>query len=235
MVMSKMLHLYLTVIMAIVKKDFRIELKNKEMIPLMFIFSLVVSLIFSFLDISFENIGGRNKDFYSGVFWISILFASILGFSRSTMIEKEAGGLMQYSTVPVDSSAVFFGKLIPNFIFLFLIQIFVYLFLLVFFRVQVFDRYFLLLLISSISLIGIASVGTFFSTLSAKTNLREIFLPILMFPILTPLIIASIKATSVLLNGREWGEAMDWLKLIVVYDLVSVTLASLLFEKLIEE
>ena len=87
----------------------------------------------------------------------------------------------------------------------------------------------------SISIIGIAAVGTFFSTLSAKTNLREIFLPILMFPILIPLIIASIKSTSLLFNNKGWEEVIDWVKLIMVYDLVSITLASILFEKLLDE
>jgi len=223
------------VILAVVRKDLRMELRNKEMIPLMLIFALVVSLIFGFLDLSFGNMGERNMDLYSGVFWISILFASILGFSRSAMIEKEAGGLVQFLSIPVDSSAVFFGKLIPNFLFLFSIQLTVYFFIIVFFRAPVSERYILLLLTSSISIIGIAAVGTFFSTLSAKTTLREIFLPILMFPILIPLIIASIKSTSLLFNNKGWEEVIDWVKLIMVYDLVSITLASILFEKLLDE
>ena len=117
--MSKNFKLYISVILAVARKDLRMELRNKEMIPLMLIFALVVSLIFGFLDLSFGNIGERNMDLYSGVFWISILFASILGFSRSAMIEKEAGGLVQFLSIPVDSSAVFFGKLIPNVLFLF--------------------------------------------------------------------------------------------------------------------
>ena len=233
--MSKTFKLYISVILAVVRKDLRMELRNKEMIPLMLIFALVVSLIFGFLDLSFENMGERNMDLYSGVFWISILFASILGFSRSAMIEKEAGGLVQFLSIPVDSSAVFFGKLIPNFLFLFSIQLTVYFFIIVFFRAPVSERYILLLLTSSISIIGIAAVGTFFSTLSAKTNLREIFLPILMFPILIPLIIASIKSTSLLFNNKGWEEVIDWVKLIMVYDLVSITLASILFEKLLDE
>ena len=233
--MSKTFKLYISVILAVVRKDLRMELRNKEMIPLMLIFALVVSLIFGFLDLSFGNIGERNMDLYSGVFWISILFASILGFSRSAMIEKEAGGLVQFLSIPVDSSAVFFGKLIPNFLFLFSIQLTVYFFIIVFFRAPVSERYILLLLTSSISIIGIAGVGTFFSTLSAKTNLREIFLPILMFPILIPLIIASIKSTSLLFNNKGWEEVIDWVKLIMVYDLVSITLASILFEKLLDE
>ena len=123
------------------------------------------------------HIGKSIKHNY--LFWISILFASILGFSRSAMIEKEAGGLVQFLSIPVDSSAVFFGKLIPNVLFLFSIQLSVYFFIIVFFRAPVSERYILLILTSSISIIGIAAVGTFFSTLSAKTNLREIFLPIL--------------------------------------------------------
>ncbi len=233
--MSKTFKLYISVILAVVRKDLRMELRNKEMIPLMLIFALVVSLIFGFLDLSFGNMGERNMDLYSGVFWISILFASILGFSRSAMIEKEAGGLVQFLSIPVDSSAVFFGKLIPNFLFLFSIQLTVYFFIIVFFRAPVSERYILLLLTSSISIIGIAAVGTFFSTLSAKTNLREIFLPILMFPILIPLIIASIKSTSLLFNNKGWEEVLDWVKLIMVYDLVSITLASILFEKLLDE
>ena len=233
--MSKTFKLYISVILAVVRKDLRMELRNKEMIPLMLIFALVVSLIFGFLDLSFGNMGERNMDLYSGVFWISILFASILGFSRSAMIEKEAGGLVQFLSIPVDSSAVFFGKLIPNFLFLFSIQLTVYFFIIVFFRAPVSERYILLLLTSSISIIGIAAVGTFFSTLSAKTNLREIFLPILMFPILIPLIIASIKSTSLLFNNKGWEEVIDWVKLIMVYDLVSITLASILFEKLLDE
>ena len=233
--MSKTFKLYISVILAVVRKDLRMELRNKEMIPLMLIFALVVSLIFGFLDLSFGNIGERNMDLYSGVFWISILFASILGFSRSAMIEKEAGGLVQFLSIPVDSSAVFFGKLIPNVLFLFSIQLSVYFFIIVFFRAPVSERYILLLLTSSISIIGIAGVGTFFSTLSAKTNLREIFLPILMFPILIPLIIASIKSTSLLFNNKGWEEVIDWVKLIMVYDLVSITLASILFEKLLDE
>ena len=233
--MSKNFKLYISVILAVARKDLRMELRNKEMIPLMLIFALVVSLIFGFLDLSFGNIGERNMDLYSGVFWISILFASILGFSRSAMIEKEAGGLVQFLSIPVDSSAVFFGKLIPNFLFLFSIQLTVYFFIIVFFRAPVSERYILLILTSSISIIGIAAVGTFFSTLSAKTNLREIFLPILMFPILIPLIIASIKSTSLLFNNKGWEEVIDWVKLIMVYDLVSITLASILFEKLLDE
>tara|TARA_B100000686_G_scaffold133474_1_gene140450 strand:- start:22309 stop:23022 length:714 start_codon:yes stop_codon:yes gene_type:complete len=233
--MSKKLRLYISIILAVVKKDLRMELRNKEMIPLMVVFALVICLIFGFLDISFQSVREGNMDFYSGVFWISILFASILGFSRSAMIEKEAGGLTQYLTIPVDSSAVFLGKLIPNVLFLFFIQVSVYFFLIVFFRAPVAERYFLLILTSSLSLFGIAAVGTFFSTLSAKTNLKEIFLPILMFPILVPLIIASIKSTSILLNNKEWEQVLDWVKLIVVYDLVSITLASILFEKLLEE
>lgn len=233
--MSKTFKLYISVILAVVRKDLRMELRNKEMIPLMLIFALVVSLIFGFLDLSFGNMGERNMDLYSGVFWISILFASILGFSRSAMIEKEAGGLVQFLSIPVDSSAVFFGKLIPNFLFLFSIQLTVYFFIIVFFRAPVSERYILLLFTSSISIIGIAGVGTFFSTLSAKTNLREIFLPILMFPILIPLIIASIKSTSLLFNNKGWEEVLDWVKLIMVYDLVSITLASILFEKLLDE
>jgi len=233
--MSKNFKLYISVILAVARKDLRMELRNKEMIPLMLIFALVVSLIFGFLDLSFGNIGERNMDLYSGVFWISILFASILGFSRSAMIEKEAGGLVQFLSIPVDSSAVFFGKLIPNVLFLFSIQLSVYFFIIVFFRAPVSERYILLILTSSISIIGIAAVGTFFSTLSAKTNLREIFLPILMFPILIPLIIASIKSTSLLFNNKGWEEVIDWVKLIMVYDLVSITLASILFEKLLDE
>ena len=233
--MSKTFKLYISVILAVVRKDLRMELRNKEMIPLMLIFASVVSLIFGFLDLSFGNMGERNMDLYSGVFWISILFASILGFSRSAMIEKEAGGLVQFLSIPVDSSAVFFGKLIPNFLFLFSIQLTVYFFIIVFFRAPVSERYILLLFTSSISIIGIAGVGTFFSTLSAKTNLREIFLPILMFPILIPLIIASIKSTSLLFNNKGWEEVLDWVKLIMVYDLVSITLASILFEKLLDE
>ena len=208
--MSKNFKLYISVILAVARKDLRMELRNKEMIPLMLIFALVVSLIFGFLDLSFGNIGERNMDLYSGVFWISILFASILGFSRSAMIEKEAGGLVQFLSIPVDSSAVFFGKLIPNVLFLFSIQLSVYFFIIVFFRAPVSERYILLILTSSISIIGIAAVGTFFSTLSAKTNLREIFLPILMFPILIPLIIASIKSTSLLFNNKGWEEVIDW-------------------------
>ena len=233
--MLKNFKLYISVILAVARKDLRMELRNKEMIPLMLIFALVVSLIFGFLDLSFGNIGERNMDLYSGVFWISILFASILGFSRSAMIEKEAGGLVQFLSIPVDSSAVFFGKLIPNVLFLFSIQLSVYFFIIVFFRAPVSERYILLILTSSISIIGIAAVGTFFSTLSAKTNLREIFLPILMFPILIPLIIASIKSTSLLFNNKGWEEVIDWVKLIMVYDLVSITLASILFEKLLDE
>ena len=144
--MSKTFKLYISVILAVARKDLRMELRNKEMIPLMLIFALVVSLIFGFLDLSFGNIGERNMDLYSGVFWISILFASILGFSRSAMIEKEAGGLVQFLSIPVDSSAVFFGKLIPNFLFLFSIQLTVYFFIIVFFRAPVSERYILLLL-----------------------------------------------------------------------------------------
>jgi len=219
----------LRAIWAIVKKDVVSELRSKEILSTMLIFVLLALFVFNFaFDLRIDNV----RQVAPGVLWVAFVFADILGLNRSFTLETDKGCLEGLLMTPVDPSVIYFGKMIGNVIFMLVVEVitlpvFSVLFNLTLLRLDV-------VLIVLLGTIGFSGVGTLFSAMTANTRAREVLLPILLFPVALPAIIAAVKATSGVLDGVPLSEVGTWIKLLVGFDIIFIAVAYMTFEYVVE-
>lgn len=216
--------------LAIVHKDIIAELRTKEMFSSMFVFALLVIVIFNF---AFELRVANVKQVAPGVLWVTFTFAGMLGLNRSFIIEKDKGCLEGLLLAPVDRSAIYFGKMLGNLIFMSVVEAIVLPIFWVLFNPPLFSP--ALIPVIVLGTLGFAGVGTLFSAIAVHTRAREVMLPILLFPIVVPLMIAVVKITGGLLDGRLLSEMRNWLNLLVGFDIIFLTVSYMTFDYVVEE
>ncbi len=221
---------FLRKILAIVHKDIIAELRTKEMLSSMFVFALLVIVIFNF---AFELRVANVKQIAPGVLWVAFTFAGMLGLNRSFILEKDKGCLEGLLLAPVDRSAIYFGKMLGNLIFMSLVEAIVLPIFWALFNPPLFSP--ALILVIVLGTVGFAGVGTLFSAIAVHTRAREVMLPILLFPIVVPLMIAAVKITGGLLDGRLLWEMRNWLNLLVGFDVIFLTVSYMTFDYVVEE
>ena len=221
---------YLRKVLAIVQKDVAVELRTKEILSSMFIFALQVIVIFSFaLEMRIENV----RQVTPGVLWVTFIFTGTLGLNRSFAREKDRGCLEGLLLCPVDRSAIYFGKLLGNVIFMLIMEAIILPIFLVLFNVSLFQP--ALILIIVLGTIGYAGVGTLLAAMAAHTRAREVMLPILLFPIMVPAMIAAVKATGGIVDGQELSEIAHWVRLLVAFDVIFLAISFMTFDFVVEE
>jgi heme exporter protein B len=221
---------FLKAVWAVVQKDLSAELRSRELLSAMLVFSLLVILIFNFaLELDIKT----RRSVTSGVLWATFAFAGTLGLNRSMAIEKDRGCLDGLLLAPVDRSAIYFGKVISNFAFMLIVEAIVLPVYSVLYGVNLFQPG--LLLVILLGSIGYTSVGTLLSAMSVQTRTRDVMLPILLFPVVIPVLIAAVKASGGYLTGAEFSEILPWLNLLIVYDVIFTSLAFMLFDSVVEE
>ena len=221
---------FLRAVWAIVWKDLSSEWRSRELFTAMLVFSLLVILIFNFaleLDIR------ARTAVTSGVLWVTFAFAGTLGLNRSMATEKDRGCLDGLLLAPVDRSAIYFGKAIANLFFMFVVEAVVLPVYSVLYNTNLFNPG--LILVIFLGSVGYVAVGTLLSTMAVQSRTRDILLPILLFPLAIPVLIAAVKASSGFLHGLDISEIMTWLNLLIVYDLIFVALAFMFFDFIVEE
>ena len=223
---------YLKKVWAIVWKDIRAEIRTKEIFSSMFIFSLLVLVIFNF---SIDLLEVNPLDIAQGVLWIAFTFSGILGLNRSFLFEKENDCLQGLMLTPIDRSAIYLGKMLGNLIFMLIMEAITVPIFVVLFNIGIYDKIISLAIVIFLGTLGFVTVGTLFSAMSVNIKAREVMLPILLFPIVVPLIIASVKSTGAILTGKPFDDIISWLKLIAVFDVVFLVVSFLSFEYIIEE
>jgi len=221
---------FLRKVLVIVQKDVAVELRTKEMLSSMFVFSLLVIVIFSFaFELRVENV----REVAPGVLWVTFIFAGMLGLSRSFVLEKDKGCLEGLLLCPVDRSAIYFGKMLGNVIFMTTVEAMILPIFSVLFNISLFQP--VLLLIVVLGTLGFAGVGTLFSAMAVHTRSREVMLPVLLFPVVLPAMIAAVKATGGILDGQPVSEIAHWLRLLVVFDVVFFAISFMTFDYVVEE
>jgi len=181
---------YFSQVMTIIWKDFITEIKTRELFSSMFIFALLVVIIFIF-SINLSLI--QASEVGPGVLWVAFLFAGTIGLNRSFMLEKENGCLQGLLLAPMDRTALYFGKLVSNFVFLLIMEVFTLPLFMVFFNIDLLPHLLPLLYVIFVGTLGFCAVGTLLSSLSANLKTRDIMLPILLYPLIIPIIIGSVK------------------------------------------
>ena len=223
---------YWTQIFNIVKKDITTELRAKEAVIAMLVFGLMVIVIFSF---AFHFGAHEQTEIAPGLLWVAFTFAGILGLNHSFAAEYENNCLQGMMLAPIPRSVIYIGKLTSNVIFMLLAELIILIFFIVLFDVRFTGRWHLLLLTMLMGTLGFAIVGTMFSAISSGTRMRIFLLPILQFPIVVPAIISAVEATSVLLEEDSLIGFYDWIKLLLVFNVIFFTVCVLLFEYILEE
>ncbi|HEY85583.1 MAG TPA: ABC transporter permease [Chloroflexi bacterium] len=222
---------YFYKVLAIVSKDITAELRTKEMMSAMFVFSLLVIFIFNFaFDLRAEN----ASTLAPGVLWVAIAFAGMLGLGRSFIIERDRGSLEGLLLAPVDRSAIYFGKFIGNVLFIATVEIVILPLFIVFFNLSI---VIIPALVGVVILgtIGFAGVGTLFSAMVIHTRARDVLLPILLFPVIVPVLLSAVRLTAGIIDGLPLADVQNWLTLLIAFDLIFMAIAFILFEHVVEE
>ncbi len=218
------------VVGAIVWKDIRAELRTKDIFSSMFVFALLSVIVFNF---AFELRVPAMKMVVPGIVWVAISFAGTLGLNRALVIEQDKGSLAGLLLAPVDRSAIYFGKLLGNLLFMFAVEIVILPLVMVFYNLSLLSADHLLVLL--LGTYGFAAVGTVFAAIAVNTRAREVMLPILLFPVLLPVLIAGVKMTGALLDGEALSTLGNWLQIMAVYDIGFTVVAYLTFGYVMEE
>ena len=215
---------------AVVWKDLAAELRSRELISAMLVFALLVILIFNFaLELDAKTRGTVT----AGVLWVTFAFAGTLGLNRSMALEKDRGCLDGLLLTPVDRSAIYFGKAIGNLFFMLLVEAVVLPVYSVLYSTNLFIPG--LLLVILLGSIGYVAVGTLLSAMAVQTRTRDILLPILLFPLVIPVLIAAVKGSSAFLEGQAMVDIWPWLNLLIVYDIIFTAAAFMVFDYVVEE
>jgi heme exporter protein B len=217
--------------LAIVQKDLAAEFRSRELFSAMLVFSLLIIIIFNFaLELDIEV----RRTVAAGVLWTTFAFAGTLGLNRSMAVEKDRGCMDGLLLAPVDRSAIFFGKAISNLVFMLVVEAIVLpVYALLYNEMRIFQPGFLgVILLGSIGYIG---VGTLLSTMSVQTRMREVLLPILLFPVAIPVLLAAVKASSGILSGAEWAEIVTPINILILYDVVFIAVPYMFFDAVVEE
>ena len=195
----------------------------------MFIFALLIILIFNFtFELRVDNI----RQVVPGALWITFTFAGVLGLNRSFAVERDQGSLEGLLLAPVDRTAIYLGKTLANILFMLVIEVIMIPLATVLFNQNLFQPQ--LLVIVLLGTIGFAGVGTLLSAVAVNTRARDIMLPILLFPVSIPIIIAAVKLTSAVLDTGNISEAGIWWPLLVSFDAIFLVVCSLVFEYAVE-
>ena len=221
---------FLSKAITITWKDTISEMRTKEIITSVLVFTISVIVIFNF---AFGASQETMRLVAPGILWVTFAFAGVLSLNRAFIPEKEQGCLEGLMVCPVSREAIYVGKMLGSLLFMLIIEAIALPIFTLLFNLPVLSLE--LIAITVLATIGFVAVGTLFSALAINTKAREIVLPILFFPIVVPIIISAVKASGKALSGESWGELASSLQIIGAFDVIFIVVSFLVFSYIIEE
>jgi len=218
---------------AILRKDLAIELRTKESVPAMTLFTVVVFVLFHF-GLDRDSLDGELA---SGVLWVTLLLAAVIGVSRLFATEREQGGLDGLLLAPVDRTALWLAKATALFLYLTVLELVaVPAFAVLMLGPDLLPALPVLIPVLLLANVGLAAIGALVSALAVETRARELIVPLLLLPLVVPLLIASASVTEPVLRGSQQAEDLGrWLGLLSLYDVVFVLIAIAVFDFLLDD
>ena len=213
-----------------VRKDFLLEVRSKDVVLPVFIFSFLVVVTFNF---ALESTPNTANLIVPGILWVSVLFGAMVGFGRMFLSESEQGAFQGLLTAPIGRDVIFFGKVISNVLFLLLIELILLPILVVLFNVTLSPLY--MLYVSIPALFGISLSGMLFASISMNMRAKEVMLPILFLPVVVPIILGAVESTYAVMNGDNLDQFLKWITLMIVFDLIYSVLGPVSFTMIVED
>jgi len=220
-------------IAALLRKDLLVELRTKETVPAMALFSVSTFVVFHF-GLDRDTVEG---DVAAGVLWVTMLFAAVLGINRLFVAEAEQGGFDGFLLAPVERTALLVAKALALLVFLAIVQLVaVPAFAILLLGPGILQALPALLVVLVLADVGIAVIGTLVSALGIRTRARDLIVPILLLPLLIPVVLAAAHATAPLLAQAGAGALPGrWLAILAIYDVVFGLIAYAIFDFLLED
>ncbi|MGD0707884.1 MAG: heme exporter protein CcmB [Anaerolineaceae bacterium] len=217
-------------LLAVAWKDLAAEWRSREILSATLVFSILVIFIYNFaLDLEVT----LQSDLAAGILWVTFVFAGTLGLNRSMAMEKDRGGLDGLLLAPVDRSAIFFGKMTANLVIMWVVAAFVVPIFSLLYTINLIQPGVILVILLGTA--GYTAVGTLLAAMSVQGRTRDMLLPILLFPVALPLLVSAVKATAAFLAPSVTNSVAPWLDLLVVYDVIFLVVAWLVFDFIVEE
>jgi heme exporter protein B len=221
---------FLRALWAVVWKDLAAEWRSREMISAMLVFALLVIFIFNF---ALELDPQARANLTSGILWVTLTFAGTLGLNRSMAVEKDRGCLDGLLLAPVDRAAIYFGKLLANFFVLLLVAAIILPVYSILYNSNLFQPG--LMLVILLGGWGYVAVGTLLASMAVQARTRDVLLPILLFPVAIPVLVAAVKASGGYLSAAPWDQIAPWVNILMVYDVIFTAVAFMVFDYVVEE
>ncbi len=226
--MPEVIHLAL----AIAAKDIRVELRSRTALVSALVFAALVLVIFNFAR---DPTALSATDLAPSALWVTFALASMVALNRAFTIERENGALDGLLVAPVSREAIFVGKLLANLAFVGTVELVTLPLFTLFFNVSLWTVLPGVLGVAALATVGFVAVGTIFSAMAVRTRFAELMLPVLLLPFMVPPLIGAVQVTTRLLAGRPLSEMLGWLRLLALYDVVFVTLCTLVFSAVVDE
>ena len=218
-----------TIALAILRKDLLVELRTRESFTAMLVFAVMSVVMFNFaLRLRVDTL----KPLVPGILWVTLVFAGTLGLSRSMLSEQLNAGFDALMLAPGDRMAVFIGKALANLVFTLAVGLFVLPVMAILFDEGLIQPG--VLLTVALGCVAYSGAGTLIVVMAASTRAREVFLPILLFPLVLPLVVAAVIVTAGFADRAPFEEFGAWMGVIVAFILIFWTAGTLLFEPLVE-
>jgi heme exporter protein B len=206
-------------------KDLRIEWRSKDAINSMLFFALLVVVLFS---LAFDPRGSFSEGIGGGVLTVAVLFASVSALNQAWAREIRHQVLDAQRMAPAPGSDLLLAKIIANFLFVTIVQVVLAPVFVVMYNLRIQGEAWKLALVLPLGTWALVANGTFFAALSIRSRNRELLLPLILFPIFMPALLAMVLATTSILTGDS--DPSLWIRLLVGYDIIFTTASLVLFD-----
>jgi heme exporter protein CcmB len=219
---------FLTAVWLVTRKDLLIEARSREILYTTLFFAVSCVLVFAF---GFVREGRALEDAAAGILWIAIAFSGTLALGRAFERERQSETLRALLIAPIDRPALYVGKLLGILLLLAVVEAVIVPLIAFMFQAPLFRAPLLMFGLLATGTIGFAAVGTLFAAMLVRARSRDVLLPVLLYPITVPVIIAGVRGTAALLQADiDIPMARAWLSMLAFFDVVFVTLALWTFE-----
>ncbi|HWO42987.1 MAG TPA: heme exporter protein CcmB [Candidatus Eisenbacteria bacterium] len=215
----------------VLRKDLRLEMRRRESLLTMFFFGVLLLFVFHFsFDLTPENVVALAP----ALLWLAFLFTGTLGLAQLFQAERENRCLDALLLSPLDPGALFLAKVFFNLVLMVLVELVVLPLFWILFNLRSWSPLPSLLAAVFLGTIGFCVLGTLMSAITSRARARELLLPLLLFPLMVPVILATIRCMEAVFRTGGLDDAAAWLRLLFGFDVIFLTLGILIFDWVIE-
>jgi heme exporter protein B len=215
----------------LLSKDLVLELRRRDSVLTMFFFGTLLLFVFHF---SFDLAPARAAEFAPALLWLAFLFTGTLGLAQLFQAERESHCFEALLLSPLDRGALFLAKSGFNLILMVLVEVVVLPLFWILFNLRSWNLLPQLFLVTLLGTIGFCVLGTLMSAITLRARARELLLPLVLFPLMIPVILATIRCMEEILRSGQLVDAAPWLRMLVGFDVIFLTAGVLVFDWVIE-